>query len=268
VFAVMALAPQHVFQVLTKRPERMAEYFVAAPSHRTMEVIRGMERFVGKDADHQGRGLTAHLQGQSHLLPLSNVWLGTSVENQAAAEERIPHLLRTPAAVRWVSCEPLLGAVDLDAFWGRYDHRPSYAYYRTAYGITDPRPIEIEPGIHWVVAGGESGPGARPMHPEWARSLRDQCQEAGVPFHFKQWGEWAPCLEEEWHGLGTWGKDGEIPQQCLSPDGETAGGFLGSRAAADAAANGWTAVKRIGKKAAGRLLDGRNWDDEPMVERS
>jgi protein gp37 len=102
--------------------------------------------------------------------PLPNVWAGVSVEDQSTADERIPLLLQTPAAVRWVSAEPLLGPVDLrdfdDGLWRRSDAC-----------------------LDWVVVGGESGPSARPIHPDWARSLRDQCAEAGVPFLFKQWGD-------------------------------------------------------------------------------
>lgn len=160
--------------------------------------------------------------------PLPNVWLGTSVENQAAADDRIPHLLRTPAAVRWVSCEPLLGAVDIS------DHFYSGCHCNArSVGECFCFPRRL---LHWVVAGGESGPKARPMHPEWARSLRDQCQEAGVPFHFKQWGEWAPArpgargFPKHWSGQG------------------------------------W--MHRFGKKAAGRRLDGRTWDEEPAGGRS
>jgi protein gp37 len=100
-----------------------------------------------------------------------NVWLGTSVENQAAADKRIPELLKVPAKVRFLSCEPLLGAVD----------------FRKVPGLNRDG---AEKAIHWVIVGGESGPHARPMNPAWARSLRDQCAVADVPFHFKQWGAW------------------------------------------------------------------------------
>ena len=123
-----------------------------------------------------------------------NVWLGTTVENQAEADRRIPLLLGVPAAKRFLSCEPLLGPVDLTAVQQTVD--PGFfgdclQWYHKGYCH------EIEgisyPTIDWVIAGGESGPGARPMHPNWARSLRDQCAAAGVPFLFKQWGEWAPA---------------------------------------------------------------------------
>lgn len=138
----------------------------------------------------------------------SNVWIGTSVENQERADKRIPELLKIPAAVRFLSIEPLLGEVDLIS---------------SHFGLL--------PGIHWVIVGGESGANARPMHPDWVRSIRAQCQAAGVPFFFKQWGEWFPCF------------DSTVSSQYLFSDGER--------------------VARIGKKAAGRLLDGREWNELP-----
>ena len=166
VFAVMALAPQHTFQVLTKRAVRMREYLTHP---RRLSVID---------------------------LPLPNVWLGVSVEDQARANERIPELLATPAAVRWLSMEPLLGPIDL--YGG--DPDPRLGGVTAGDGISlsqwwradDPSDAPPRPGIDWVVVGGESGHDARPMHPDWARSLRDQCAAAAVPFFFKQWGEWVP----------------------------------------------------------------------------
>lgn len=120
----------------------------------------------------------------------ANLWIGTTVENQAAADKRIPALINIPAPVRFLSCEPLLGPVDLtgttcDTVW-----------IDAAYAATDPGLGDLVRGedwpIHWVIAGGESGPHARPMNPDWARSIRDQCVAAGVPFHFKQWGGLTP----------------------------------------------------------------------------
>lgn len=105
----------------------------------------------------------------------ANVWIGTTVEDQTRADERIPQLLAIPARVRFLSCEPLLGHVELDRFFWDY-------------GIDRMWPRKSDRDIDWVICGGESGPGARPMDPEWARSLRDQCTAANVPFHFKQWG--------------------------------------------------------------------------------
>ena len=227
VFAVMATAPHHTFQVLTKRPERMRDYMADAEV-RIQGRLRCVDRFIATGGEH-GRGLDAW--------PLHNVWLGVSAEDQTRADERIPLLLATPAAVRSVSAEPLLGPVDLTRLeWGA----------DVIHGATDalsgvdtclefpgePRPARGK--IDWVICGGESGPGARPMHPDWARSLRDQCAAAGVAFHFKQWGEWVSVSEVE----------GDGPHHKF-PDGAT--------------------VRRIGKKAAGRHLDGVTHDAYPAA---
>jgi protein gp37 len=152
IFAVMALSPQHTFQVLTKRPKRMLAYL--------------SDPIVYVRVHRQGCQ-TPHPSSGPHFippLPLLNVWLGVSVENQAAADERIPLLLQTPAAVRFVSCEPLLGPVDLDAYMG----------------------WPGDPNLNWVIAGCESGPGVRDVPDDVFRSLRDQCVVAGVPFFLKQ----------------------------------------------------------------------------------
>lgn len=145
VFTVMEKCPQHTFQVLTKNPERMRDY---------------VRRF--------------------DVLP--NVWLGVSVEDQRRANERIPALLETPAAVRFVSCEPLLGPLDLRNI------QPHERYELDALTGYDFDQGTVGERLDWVIVGGESGPGARPMDPDWAHLLRDQCQAAGVPFMFKQWG--------------------------------------------------------------------------------
>jgi protein gp37 len=170
-FAVMALTPQHIHQVLTKRPERMRAYLSDdATIGRIANAVQPLR------TDRRPVGPLPHLNGGERWWPLPNVWLGTSVEDQSRADERIPHLLATPAAVRFLSCEPLLGPIDLG------------------------QPIEGLPANHWftwldkldwVIVGGESGPGARPMHPDWARLIRDQCAATEVAFFLKQWGEWA-----------------------------------------------------------------------------
>ncbi len=209
VFDVMEMAKQHTFLILTKRPERMFDFMVGL----------------------SGAGASAP--------PLSNVWLGVSVENQPTADERIPILLRTPAAVRWVSAEPLLGPVDFRELG------PVDDFHIDAFDTPDP-----SCSLHWVVAGGESGTGARPMHPNWAKSIRDQCQEAGVPFLFKQWGAWHPSIEPR-------GTDWVI----LEEDGTTHNpkdiGMIDAQRHAS--------MCRVGKKAAGRELDGRAWDQYPGV---
>jgi protein gp37 len=155
----------------------------------------------------------------------SNIWLGATVVNQPEADRDIPKLLAVPAAVHFLSCEPLL------------EH------------------IAVPPALHWVIVGGESGPGARPMHPEWARSLRDQCIGMGVAYHFKQWGEWAPIESTE--------LPGEPAVVCS--DGELLRGdrTLFGRHDDDHA----EIIRRVGKKRSGRLLDGRTWDEVPDAPR-
>jgi protein gp37 len=170
--------------------------------------------------------------------PAHNVWLGTSVENQRAADERIPLLLQTPAAVRFLSCEPLLGPVDLRSWLPYYTACGASRDEKTQAALDDLFRAAVRymggSTLHWVIAGGESGPKARPMHPDWARSLRDQCQAAGVAFHFKQWGEYGPTPEPR---LLTIGGDDVV------------------------------GMARVGKHAAGRTLDGRTWDEFPTPAR-
>jgi protein gp37 len=191
-----------------------------------------------------------------------NVWIGTSVENQEAADKRIPELLKIPAAVRFLSCEPLLGPVNLsniatatdtkcNALLGEYAVEHSPCPLGTHDGGTEY--ADGGPAINWVIAGGESGPYARPMHPAWARSLRDQCKAAGVPFFFKQWGEWAP-LSDETEGLGVC--------RWIGIDGSSE--LDGCEFPADVSEA--RCVVRVGKKAAGRLLDGVLHDEVPGVD--
>jgi protein gp37 len=179
VFAVMALAPQHRFQVLTKRPERMRAYLtrIDTPARWAGMALAVSARYVPPSP-------FVFTVGQ----PLPNVWLGTSIEDQATAEERIPHLMGTPAAVRFISAEPLLGPVDLRRLTvqvGGHQEWTDALTGETVFSQSGCVIAERDP-IDWVICGGESGPGARPMHPDWARSLRDQCQAAGVPFFMKQ----------------------------------------------------------------------------------
>lgn len=197
VFAVMGICTHHTFQVLTKRPERMLDWF--SRKGRKVDGRPSAESSVPFWMDNLliVRGVGILWDG---TWPLPNVWIGVSVEDQASADKRIPLLLKTPAAVRWVSAEPLLGPVDLYAVPVRdtstccgaagddddvcYDNPLSRCFDRS-HGVDGA-------SIDWLVVGGESGPKARGMDPEWARSLRDQCAAAGVPFHFKQWGAGCP----------------------------------------------------------------------------
>jgi len=192
VFAVMAMTPRHTYQVLTKRHARMRT-LLAHPlfAHRVCQAGRDL-------AGCQQDWLAA---GRMFAGPLPNVWLGVSVETQRWADVRIPALLATPAAVRWVSCEPLLGPVDLTPWLkhaqlacercthrGPLDWHSAHLWGNCACPCHPPRP----PRPAWVVVGGESGHHARPMHPDWARAIRDLCVVAQVPLLFKQWGGRTP----------------------------------------------------------------------------
>ena len=211
IFAVMTIAKEHTFQILTKRPERMLKILGNLSFDNELEAWQE---------------LLCHDRGycpQEFDWPLPNVWLGTSIEDQKTADERTPLLLQTPAAVRFVSAEPLLGEIELQGWDGilqrnYLDH--GFKGDRRSRGPLD-----------WVICGGESGPGARPMHPDWARSLRDQCQEAGVAYFFKQWGEYIEA-----------GRQVDLEGNWITTS---------------------TVMQRVGKKAAGRLLDGLEWSGFP-----
>jgi len=265
VFAVMALASQHTFQVLTKRPDRMLDY-LRSSAVRDKRACAG-DAFADSMEPQRYANLS-HIGEPGNKVsvftqfPLPNVWLGITVENQETADERIPLLLQTPAAVRWLSMEPLLGAVDL-ALLGTLP-RSQHANYTQTHDL-----------LHWVVVGGESGSNARPMHPEWARSLRDQCAEAGVPFLFKQWGEWhtnafiasigEPVFRQfdsfqQWvNKAQTWVQGGI----CLDCDGRELKNGGDMMRARDDGKFPVTIMHRVGKKAAGRLLDGALHDGYP-----
>lgn len=197
VFAVMALCPQHTFQVLTKRPERMAEYLNTP----------GRWERIWKAGDSDPK--VALLAGLS--LPLPNVWLGTSAEDQKRLDERVPHLLRCPAVVRFLSCEPLLGDLDL----GKANALPVFRWadkpitcqsgltgevlgvHPELAGRWQRHDGNMQPWIDWVIVGGESGPQARFCEARWVRGIVDQCRAAGVPVFVKQLGShclsWGEC---------------------------------------------------------------------------
>jgi protein gp37 len=275
VFAVMALCPQHTFQVLTKRAERMLAYLTLPYHPGQFQTVLDDGRVIDTPAAHirvhsamcdllpkapasaLNRAATWQDKkwpdgdGFIRSWPLPNVWLGVSAEDQKRADERIPHLLATPAAVRFVSAEPLLGALDL--FNMDEGVLRGLGVIKSG-GVTASTPHEPAegfddsyPGLDWVIVGGESGPNARPMHPDWARSLRDQCAAAGVPFFFKQWGEWAHPEASSMGMTNTaeWMRFPRVePSHVHVFDG---GANMG----------------RIGKKAAGRLLDGEEHNGYP-----
>ena len=187
-FALIMATPNLDWMILTKRPTWAVTFF----SENTPEAIASRATLDVK---------TDHVPS---AWPLPNVWMGITVEDHKRAVERIPELLKIPAMIRFLSCEPLLGLVDLT-------------------------PWLSTGGVHWVIGGGESGHGARPMQPDWVRALRDQCGAAHVPFHFKQWGEWGP------------------EDLSASPSA------------------GSSPMVRMGKGKAGRLLDGATWDEFPAA---
>lgn len=229
VFAVMAVADCHTFQVLTKRPDRAVDYL--ASLSEGYGTGRLMDHAIELSGETDVRCFDSVISGVPDKWsdsPLPNVWIGTSVENQEQADKRIPELLKIPAAVRFLSMEPLLGPVDLQPVIKAGE-------FKNNQGIN----------CDWVIVGGESGPGARPMHPEWVRSIRDQCQAAGVPFFFKQFGEWMP-------------DDGRVlsmPHTDMTVDGQRWGGIQTNS----------TRLIRVGKKSAGRTLDGREWSEFPNL---
>lgn len=260
VFGYMHHFKQHTFMVLTKRPERMATF------------IRWYSDWVGFNAWPSEYG---------------HVWLGTTAENQDAADERIPILLQIPAAVRFVSVEPMLGPVDLTRYlrtrkdytsggcyfiecslcgerfnagkgptnstgmrwregfkaewWAKHTGIPQDRYAIKLH-VSEIPELCKSPSLSWIICGGETGTGARPCHPDWVRSLRDQAKAAGVPFFFKSWGQWVPTY--------TTGPEFELRR--LADDEVVMSGH-----------GHGVVMKKVGKKEAGRLLDGREWNEVP-----
>lgn len=243
VFAVAALASQHTLQILTKRSDGMRDWFLgrSGPAH-LVDMSRAFAPATMPMTAHEISvrlcpGISPQARALYHapepVWPLPNVWLGVSVENRAALY-RIDDLRATPAAKRFLSIEPLLedlGEIDLA-------------------------------GIDWVIAGGESGPAARPMHPDWVRNVRDQCAVAGVPFFFKQWGEWLPDYEEATN------RPDDHPEQsrfktCVWDSDEGAWDETNGHWAdgdhwyiADSYYEPEQPMTRVGKHAAGAMLDG------------
>lgn len=175
VFAVMALAPQHTFQVLTKRAGRMRAYLSRHRWHLWAAAGRAIDA-------HRWENLPPIMGGD--CTPLPNVWLGISAEDQARADERVPDLLSTPAAVRFVSAEPLLEPISFETICAR-DGSAHDSLRGWAWGADHAAKLD------WIIVGGENGP--RDMRAEWAQSIRDQCSAAGTAFFFKQWGSHIPA---------------------------------------------------------------------------
>ncbi|MET3627181.1 phage Gp37/Gp68 family protein [Burkholderia sp. 572] len=214
---------------------------------------------IGNARPMISRALELAGRGVNTPWPWSNVWIGATIVNQEEADRDIPKLFTVPAHVRLLSMEPLLGPVDISRHLDYCEKLDKHGISRRVGG----QHIKCDEhcGISWVIVGGESGPGARPMHPDWARSLRDQCAAAGVPFLFKQHGEWAP-------GSGDFGA-GRIETAAIALDGRVAvGGYrVDDYPRGATSGDGWSMVHRAGKRTAGRLLDGRTHDEFPEVIR-
>jgi protein gp37 len=257
IFAVIALCPQHEFQVLTKRSDVMREYLNNACGRIADAVmeLRKNDQAIQNGMGPNGLGPLAHIDPGAAWWPLANVWLGVSVENNAH-RDRIIDLAQTPAAIRWISGEPLLcglSLTDIPLNGGLDEHGDQWLFNSLTgeqYFIDDLGKIGSGDGpvmepLDWVVAGGESGSGARPLHPDWARSLRDQCAAAGTPFFFKQWGSWAEIDDGPYNFM-------------LAPDG--------TQTTSDQSPENAAPMRHVGKKAAGRLLDGVEHDGMPTTK--
>ncbi|MET4342002.1 phage Gp37/Gp68 family protein [Bradyrhizobium sp. RT9a] len=257
---VIAIAGQHTFQILTKRADRMRE-FMSRPD-LLEDIYVNWYSFDGGAREVQS-------------WPLHNLWLGVSTERQKEADERLWDLINTPAAVHFASIEPMLGPIDLTRIRAPIDpHAPDEEWLFDALGAGDIYEQRFtnslgnvwfacgdgpyrEAKLDWVIVGGESGPGSRPMHPDWARSLRDQCLAAGVPFFFKQWGNWYPIIDRDKEG---WDKaplrSDREPDKYRIHNFAGGQGFHGERV---------HLMQRYGKKASGRLLDGLVHDEMPAA---
>lgn len=281
VFAVMALCPQHTFQVLTKRSDRMLSYLtkqknpgsMAAQNRVAWEAVPTALSIAGIKWKHLGiyEGWRARAIEAGTVWPLPNVWLGVSVEDQERANKRIPKLLETPAAVRWISAEPLLGSVDLtkislgssDANFYAGPHLKTVEFFINALAGVE---SFNWPGIDWVVVGGESGNDTRPMHPDWARSIREQCKAHGTRFFFKQWGShlpWEPAGQPPfWESQNGQHEDGHtlFPSDMdADPNWDDGLTFINTGCS-------HAAFQKVGKNAASDLLDGIQHHEWPELQ--
>lgn len=255
----------HTLQILTKRAARMRQLFNDAAFWEDVNIA------IADLVRHHYDPLTIDLYGPDNMP--AGLWLGVSAEDQARANERIPDLLATPAAVRFVSAEPLLGPIDFEAMpFADGDRRHKWSAL-TGQALMHASGIDgnpdftvrmekpIKPHLDWIIVGGESGNGARPMHPDWARSIRDQCAGTGVAFFFKQWGDWTVFYD----------RDGQDPDWRHVPDVDHQMGRGAERWHNLAGGTGFhgerlVAVRNVGKKIAGRQLDGVEHSAMPAIE--
>ena len=265
IFAIMALCPQHTFQVLTKRSKRMREYLAKRSGDWADRWTRAVD-FDRRPIHHRPDEYGRLLMRNYGPFPLPNVWLGVSVEDQTRADERIPDLLATPAAIRFISAEPLLGPVDITPYLFIYTHEDDHILGAAPASelpvlpfrdpVSTPAKDIATPRLDWVIVGGESGKGARPMHPDWARQIRDQCAAAGVHHFFKQWGNWLPWEPE--HGPCWKSQSGRCEDHhALFPvDMDQDPKWDDGLWALTSEGIEHFAFQNVGTKRAGRLLDG------------
>lgn len=266
VFVVMAATPWHTYQVLTKRADRMRKWL--SPGERGGH-LNAMVRANALRSDLFGGPLVERIvTGTGSITwPLPNVWLGVSAERQQEADARVPDLLATPAAVRFVSAEPLLGPIDFTNI------KPRERYEIDALRGHDADTGTACAALDWIIVGGESGAGARPMHPDWALALRDQCAAAGVPFFFKQWGEWAPIsdIPEEISDAAYDPPPANDPEAIRHCRVETCAMTSDGRCVSLDTPNAMSGpspmmMMRLGRKVTKRRLRGRIHDDAPATQ--
>jgi len=243
VMARIAISQQHTFMILTKRPYRMQKYFNdLRPEGVTKSMISDIfarpSRYFPRSFDKLPLNCSWPLPW-----PLPNLWLLTTAENQDNADLRIPDLLKCPARVHGVSIEPMLGAVDLGEYLPNLDENGYPVNQLSNRGKY----------INWVICGGESGPGARPIHPDWIRGVRNQCQDAGTPFFFKQWGEWLTTYDRD-DDPDARNLPHEIPNKTRWLNLNGGHGFHGERV---------VFVHRVGKAATGDYIDGKQYHEFP-----
>lgn len=278
---ITAYKQRHTYLILTKRPERMQKY-IQKLALSEWETLR--KRFYdfsmtacdfyykAQYIDHMNASMTVATWIKDGM---PGLWLGVTAENQEQADKRIPILLQIPAAKRFVSVEPMLGAVDLKPWLDGHGAAGPVAICKK-HGIVEPTidngledndevcpkcclPLDYS-ALDWVICGGESGPGARPMHPDWVRSLRDQCKTADVPFLFKQWGEYGPDDEGESDNLPWVSEQTDRSRDRVI---DMRGDIDCTNWQGPEQVEPFALMRRVGKKKAGRLLDGQLWDQYP-----
>jgi protein gp37 len=280
IYGVAASTLQHTTLLLTKRPKNAERFYAWLGDDQLSKIYVAAQKLLSDD--------DVRLLRMGSTWPLPNLWLGVTAEDQQRADENLDVLVRLPAAVRYTSYEPACGPVDLSRWIERIDHcnhcmaefepqvddrcpecgregtlistwgEVQAERYRNGERQADRQDGDDGPQLHWVIAGGESGHGARPPHPDWFRSVRDQCTQAGVSFFFKQWGEWAPAGDDWTHVVFPDGKVNTLEEARAETAVEDRGMLEATIADCDGAL-----IRKLGKAIAGRELDGKTWSEFP-----